>query len=395
MKNMLKNAGWNASVPPNGFINRPQSIANNDNPDGLATSTDGIEIETTPEHMNLVSGDPACSHWTRNHDDENVSSLREYLRKSNGIRGLELVSPDDPSRAAELFHRDGFVAVKNALKPDLLARIQAAADTAVLQLMEDDPDCSAGGGAGGLPHRYSFGGGSASRHMLHVSDWCELIDLPTTTPILNKIFGSPDYVVGGAGGDIAMPGAIEYQGLHSDNMWSELPDPVGAVTMRDVPVPVLTINFPMIDLTFENGPIRQIPGTQRSRAPIPNLVNEPEWMKLSTVCPAPAGTAIFRDIRAWHGGTPNLSYDVRAMPNVEYYAPWFRSEGIMRCMPYEQWEKLSPHAQRISRFVVCDKGEQVIGAGFMDPRRRKREAFKQQQLNELGEKAAQEYLARL
>jgi len=391
----LDDAGWNASVPPNGLINRPASIANNDNPRGLSTTDATIEIETTPEHMNLVSGDPACATWTRKYDDPDVTGMRDYLRKHNGIKDLELVSPDNPQRAAELFHRDGFVAVRDALSPELLARIRKASDTAVLQLMEDDPDCSAGGGAGGLPHRYSFGGGSASRHMLHVEQWCELIDLPTTTPILNQIFGSPDYVVGGAGGDIAMPGAIEYQGLHSDNMWSELPDPYGTITMRDVPVPVLTINFPMIDLTFENGPIRQIPGTQRSRAPIPNLANEPAWMKLSTVCPAPAGTAIFRDIRAWHGGTPNLSRNIRAMPNVEYYAPWFRSEGIMRCMPYEQWEKLSEHAQRISRYVVCDKGEAVVGAGYMNPRRKAREAFKQEQLNALGEKDAKEYLARL
>lgn len=392
---VLKNAGWNASVPPNGFINRPKTIVNNDNPGGLSSANAEIEIETTPEHMNLVSGDPSCTTWTRAYDDPGIAALREQLREHNGIRGLELVSPDDPKRAAELFHRDGFVAVRDVLTPDLLERMRRAANKAILELMKDDPDCSAGGGAGGLPHRYSFGGGSASRHMLHVDEWCELIDLPTTTPILTEIFGSPCYVVGGAGGDIAMPGAIEYQGLHSDNMWSEIPDPFGTVTMRDVPVPVLTINFPMIDLTFENGPIRQIPGTQRSRSPIPNLTQEPEWMKLSTVCPAPAGTAVFRDIRAWHGGTPNLSRDVRAMPNVEYFAPWFRSEGIMRSMPYEQWEKLSPHAQRISRYVACDKGEQVIGAGFMDPRRKKREAFKQKQLAALGEKGAKEYLARL
>lgn len=392
---LLKDAGWNASVPPNGFINRPKDIVNNDNPQGLSSVQADIEIETTPEHMNLVSGDPTCTTWTRAYDDPGVVGLREHLNANNGIKGLELVSPDDPKRAAELFHRDGFVAVKDVLGPDQLARMRSAAHQAVAELMEDDRDCSAGGGAGGLPHRYSFGGGSASRHMLHVDEWCELIDLPTTTPILTEIFGSPDYVVGGAGGDIAMPGAMEYQGLHSDNMWSELPDPYGNVTMRDIPVPVLTINFPMIDLTYENGPIRQIPGTQRSRAPIPSLVDEPDWMKLSTVCPAPAGTAVFRDIRAWHGGTPNLSRDVRAMPNVEYYAPWFRSEGIMRCMPYEQWEKLSPHGQRISRMVVCDKGEQVIGAGFMDPRRKNREEFKQKQLDALGEKAAREYLARL
>ncbi|MDP5218905.1 phytanoyl-CoA dioxygenase family protein [Ruegeria sp. 2205SS24-7] len=392
---LLQDAGWNADVPPNGFINRPKTIESNDNPDGLSSSQAEIEIETTPEHMNLVSGDPSCAAWTRAYDDPGVVGLREHLRQNNGIKGLELVSPGEVKRATELFHRDGFVAVRDVLTPEQLERMRNAAHEAVADLMEDDPDCSAGGGAGGLPHRYSFGGGSASRHMLHKTEWCELIDLPTTTPILTEIFGSPDYVVGGAGGDIAMPGAIEYQGLHSDNMWSELPDPYGNVTMRDLPVPVLTINFPMIDLTFENGPIRQIPGTQRSRAPIPSLANEPDWMKLSTVCPAPAGTAVFRDIRAWHGGTPNLSRDVRAMPNVEYYAPWFRSEGIMRCMPYEQWEKLSPHAQRISRFVVCDKGEDVVGAGFMDPRRKKREAFKQEQLDAMGEKAAREYLARL
>lgn len=391
----LKDAGWNANVPPNGFINRPKTVTNNDNPDGLSTKLGDIEIETTPEHLNLVSGDPSCATWTRSYDDPGVTGLRDHLREKNGIEGLELVSPTDVERAVELFHRDGFVAVRDVLSPQQLDRMRAAAYRNIGALMKDDPDCSAGGGAGGLPHRYSFGGGSASRHMLHEDEWCELIDLETTTPILTAIFGSADYIVGGAGGDIAMPGAMEYQGLHSDNMWSEIPDPYNDVTMRDLPVPVLTINFPMIDLTFENGPIRQIPGTQRSRAPIPSMENEPDWMKLSTVCPAPAGTAVFRDIRAWHGGTPNLSKDVRAMPNVEYYAPWFRSEGIMRSMPFEQWEKLSPHAQRISRLVVCDKGEEVVGAGFMDPRRKKREEFKQKQLDAMGEKAAREYLARL
>ena len=222
---LLKNAGWNASVPPNGFINRPESPGSNDNPSGLATTEPQIEIETTPEHMNLVSGDPACAQWKRSHDDPGVANLREKLRRDNGIKGLELVSPDDVTRAAELLHRDGFVAVRDALSAELLERVQQAANHAIAQLMADDPDCSAGGGAGGLPHRYSFGGGSASRHMLHTDEWCELIDLPTTTPILNEIFGSADYIVGGGGGDIAMPGAIEYQGLHSDNMWAELPDP--------------------------------------------------------------------------------------------------------------------------------------------------------------------------
>ena len=43
-----------------------------------------------------------------------------------------------------------------------------------------------------------------------------MIDLPTTTPILKSIFGGPDYLVTGAGGDLCLPGAIEYQTLHAD-----------------------------------------------------------------------------------------------------------------------------------------------------------------------------------
>jgi len=380
--------GWKSSVPPNGFVNREVNDAyiSNDNPLGLATPEN--DIETTPEHRNLIAGDPSCTGWTRSYDDPNVVALREKLWRSNGIRGLELVDASDVHTAVRIFDRDGFVVVRDALSPQQITRMKAATERVIAELLEVDPDASVGGGAGGLPHRYSFGGSSASRQCLHIREWNELIDLPTTTPIITAIFGSANYVLGGAGGDFALPGAIEYQGLHSDNMWSELPDRTGQVTMRDVPAPVVTINFTVCDITPENGPIRQIPGTQRSRAKIPRLSDEPEWMKLSTVCPAPAGCAVIRDIRAWHGGTPNLSREIRAMPNVEYFAPWFRSEAIMRAMPFDEWKLLSPHGQRISRYVVCDPGEAVIGAGFINPRTKAREAFKREQLAELGDERA-------
>ena len=392
----LAGIGWNASVPPNGFVNRP-AVAEalyNDNPLGLATPTGEVEIETTPEHRNLVAGDPRCATWTRAYDDPGVVALRQRLRERNGIPGLEVVAPDDVERAATLFHRDGFVAIRDVLPADQLERLRIAAAEVIEQLFIADPEGAVGGGAGGLPHRYSFGATSATRHMFHRPEWCELLDMPTTTPILTAIFGSPNYIVYGCGGDLALPGAIEYQGLHSDNVWSELHDPVGGVTMRDLPVPSVHINFPLVDLTPENGPIRQIPGTHRSRAPIPRLADEPEWMRLSTVCPLPAGSAIFRDARCWHGGTPNLSHGLRAMPNVEYFAPWFRSEALIRSMSYETWQTLSPHAQRICRFVVCDKGEVVIGEGFHHPRTAAREAFRNAQLAALGKPAAAEYLRR-
>jgi Phytanoyl-CoA dioxygenase (PhyH) len=392
--NTARQIGWVRDVPPNGFRNRPNadSYVSNDNPLGLAAADTGIE--TTPEHRNLAAGDPFCATWTRAYDDPNVVAFRQRLAQSNGIRGLEVVEPHEIERAARLFHRDGFVVVRDALSPEQTARMKAATDRQLNAILDVDPQASVGGGAGGLPHRYSFGSSSASRHMMHVEEWCELIDLPTTTPILTEIFGSADYTLLGGGGDVALPGAIEYQGLHSDNLWVELPDPAHQVTMRDLPPPVVTINFTVCDLTTENGPIRQIPGTQRSRQPIPTLVSEPEWMKLSTICPVPAGCAIFRDNRCWHGGTPNLSHETRAIPNIEYFAPWFHSNAMMKSMPYERWKDLSPHAQRISRYIAGAPGEVILGAGFVDPRSAERQKFIANQLAAMDPQAAAELLAR-
>ena len=228
--------------------------------------------------------------------------------------------------------------------------------------------------------------------MMHVDEWVELIDMPTTTPILTAIFGSPNYILLGGGGDVAMPGAIEYQGLHSDNAWTEPNDPTGRVTTRELPVPAVTINFAMVDLTPENGPIRQIPGTQNSRNA------DPEPRRRAGVDEAQHRVPSARRLRdlprsqAWHGGTPNLSREVRATPNIEYFAPWFRSEAVIRSMPYEKWKSLSPHGQRIARYIMCGKDEVVIGAGYIHPKSKMREAYKAEQLRQLGPEAAEEYL---
>ncbi len=136
--------------------------------------------------------------------------------------------------------------------------------------------------------------------------------------------------------------------------------------------PRVTINFLMSDLTVENGPIRQIPGTQTQPGSPPTQGDEPEWMRLSTLVGAPAGAGIFRDIRAWHGATPNVSREIRAMPNVEYVAPWADASAFNRTMPHEIWATLSPHAQRICARIKTAPGEWPAGAGVMHPLSSKR-----------------------
>ena len=79
---------------------------------------------------------------------------------------------------------------------------------------------------------------------------------------------------------------------------------------------------------------------------------------------------------------------MRAMPNIEFYAPWFRSVGVNRCMPHEQWLRWSPQGGGISRYVAAAPGETVLGAGFDHPRAKEREAFLEQQAAEVGADAA-------
>ena len=125
-----------------------------------------------------------------------------------------------------------------------------------------------------------------------------------------------------------------------------------------------------------SGPIRQIPGTQVRPGSPPSQADEPDWMRLSTVVGAPAGAGVFRDPRAWHGATPNVSREIRAMPNVEYVAPWVDTSRLHRSMPHDIWARLSPHAQRICAPITTAPGVWPAGAGVMHPLASKRSEAK-------------------
>jgi len=344
----------------------------------------------------------------RDPNDKSVQALREHLRRNNGIKGLEICEPHEVDRAARIFHRDGFVVVKDCLNKEQLERWRAACARSLKQILahrgpEGRKYITE---SGRLPHRYSFGTASASRHMLHDPVWASMVDLPTITPIITKIYGSPDYAITGAGGDLCLPGAIEYQHLHRDGpprgegrIGGELlqrrlrhadhmgiktqgrkPEELSLNTLRRVSesLPASgTINFLMVDSTWENGPIRQIPGTHANVQLPPSSEEEPEWMRLSTLVGAPAGSGIFRDHRAWHGATPNLSNEIRCMPNIEWTAAWTAGPWIPKTMPHEIWEKLTPHGKHICRFVHERPGVWPPGAGVMHPLGRfRQEAFK-------------------
>lgn len=318
------------------------------------TSTDTPAVGPSDSTLGWADANP---------DDPHIVELRQELEAHNGIRGLEVFQPGDIEHIIRVFRRDGFVVVSDVLDDEQVDFLRGGCDEVVSEVLALDPDRQGNRGS----HRYSFGAVSSTRSQLHRPQWQMLIDLPALTPIITALFGTPDYLLRSASGDFCLPGAYRYQPLHSDmrdwqsgeaTPYSSFHDPSGLVSTRELPCPYICVNFLTLDATTVNGATRQIPGTQHSREPFPTLDEEPEWMKLSTVCPAPAGAVQIRDVRAWHGGTPNLSNDVRSIPNIEFYAPWFR-EPIVRSISYADFHNLSDHAKKLAQFHVVDSSEQL------------------------------------
>ena len=356
--------------------------------------------ETVDEDGNFVpSGgfgihDPRAPS-RRAYDDPEVVAMREEFHVKNGWGpGLEICEPHELDRIRRIFRRDGYVVVRDLLDQETLERFREGCARALRDILSI-PGVQGRKyltETGRLPHRYSYGTASASRHMMHDLVWASMVDLPTTTPILTHLMGSPDYFVSGGGGDLSLPGAIEMQHLHTDGIdmggnaearlnyarevgfvkvepdqtFNDLDFRAQRFVIERTP-PSMTINFAMVDLTWENGPIRQIPGTHTTMQPPPKPEDEPEWMRFAALVGAPAGSGVFRDHRAWHSGTPNLSKEIRCLPNLEFVPPWHDERHFMKSMPHEIWETLTPHGQRICRPIKQEPGVWPFGAGDMHP----------------------------
>lgn len=290
----------------------------------------------------------------------------QRLGQLNGLPQIELYtvppSPRSAPLAAQIFADAGFVLLPGAVAPELCRDLAAACREEERAMLQRDPGEDGNRGAG----RYSLGEAQKTGHLLHRPEWAALIDLDEVTPVLQQIFEGDDYLCAGAGGDFVRPGVTEYQPLHMDL------DFPGCRAHPDNRAPVVTLNVALEPLTWRNGPTRIIPGSHCVKEgwsdawDPPSQMEEPEAWRYYTFCPLPAGTAILRDNRVWHGGTPNLSDATRFLPNVEFAAPWWcvgATEEFWRNpwklaprgMPRQLWSRLSAYAQHLCRMVVTDK----------------------------------------
>ena len=80
------------------------------------------------------------SRWSEQRNDAEIVELRRYLELESGIKGLELLEADNTERAAELFHRDGFVVVGGVLNDEQIDYLKKGCDEVVNEIVALDED---------------------------------------------------------------------------------------------------------------------------------------------------------------------------------------------------------------------------------------------------------------
>ncbi|RAK51042.1 phytanoyl-CoA dioxygenase family protein [Phenylobacterium deserti] len=135
----------------------------------------------------------------------------------------------------------------------------------------------------------------------------------------------------------------DYQDLHRD---TQLLFPESGV---ETPPYQLAVNFPLVDVTDENGPLEYAPGT--------HMMSKAEGMAKVESGEIPLirgymnrGDVIIRDVRHIHRGTPNKTGVPRPMVVIGYSRRWlFRPEVNIR-IPAEVLVGLPERARRWLRF---------------------------------------------
>ena len=254
-------------------------------------------------------GHRAWRQWSPMADSQGTAAsslnVADFLVKPEGRE-------DWADAAAKIFRSHGFCIVSDALMHEEVSEVLQTCLEVETKMLRLDPDrlgCRD-------PGRYSFGAASESGHMLHHPAWRHLLQSRSMLMVLQRIF--PDgFVFCGGGGDFVRSGTENYQSLHSDLGPSGVPPE----ERLDNPPPMVSVNFTVQPITADNGPLRVIPSrkvisTKNNERP-PYFSNEPEVLRQSKLFPLSSGAAIIRDLRLWHGGTPNTSLNTRFLPSVE------------------------------------------------------------------------------
>ena len=135
----------------------------------------------------------------------------------------------------------------------------------------------------------------------------------------------------------------EYQDIHRDA------PPLFPEISEETPSFQLAVNFPLIDVTPENGPFEVARGTHLMTKEEGLRAIESGERPLEAVC-LQASDVMIRDVRGLHRGTPNKTDEPRPMVVIGYSRKWLFRPEVSINIPRAVWETLSPPARHMLRF---------------------------------------------
>jgi ectoine hydroxylase-related dioxygenase (phytanoyl-CoA dioxygenase family) len=183
----------------------------------------------------------------------------------------------------------------------------------------------------------------------------EIVDNDAVMAVVEDLVGA-DGVMCQLASDTPLKGS-DYQPLHRD---TQLLFPETGV---ETPPYQLAVNFPLVDVTLERGPMEMAAGTHMLPKAEGMRRIEAGEVALETVL-MNRGDVMIRDVRHIHRGTPNLGDTPRPMVVIGYSRRWlFRPEVQIR-VPRATLEALPDRARRWLRFnPVFDTVEQALEEG--------------------------------
>ena len=135
----------------------------------------------------------------------------------------------------------------------------------------------------------------------------------------------------------------DYQAIHRDA------PPLFPEIVQETPPFQLAVNFPLVDVTPENGPFEVARGTHRitkeeglRRLEAGEVELEPITLKV--------GDVMIRDVRGLHRGTPNRTTVPRPMVVIGYSRRWLFRPEVSIQIPRAALDTLSDRARHLLRF---------------------------------------------
>ncbi|KAK6076812.1 phytanoyl-dioxygenase family protein [Seiridium cupressi] len=236
---------------------------------------------------------------------------------SDSDRLAGTTSPATVQKGVETYHRDGIVALTNAVDPEIAKALneKMVADTEEY-IKRSDAHWNQGKAARNISQVPPL-----QKEWIHQQIWAN----PHAMVILENLLGpQPELHFVNSNIALSNPNPNARQAVHSDAYFDHPHFPW-----------CMVVNIYLSEVNAQRGVTEIWPGTHTSTkadhlAPHHGWIQRHKFVERAKVSPPvqpslPAGTVVIRDMRIWHAGMPNLTPDPRIMLTFVYFPKYYRN----------------------------------------------------------------------